>query len=76
MKVLSALTVIAIAVAGSAPAEGKCATGPKSKWQPKSALELQSLPATTQSRLPPTLSALDVSHTRTWVVEGAKERIG
>jgi hypothetical protein len=27
--------------AGPAFAEGKCATGPKSKWQPKSALETQ-----------------------------------
>jgi hypothetical protein len=41
MKLFSALTVIAIAAAGPALAEGKCATGPKSKWQPKSALETQ-----------------------------------
>ena len=41
MKLFSALTVIAIAAAGPALAEGKCATGPKSKWQPKSTLETQ-----------------------------------
>ena len=41
MKLFSALTVIAIAAAGPAFAEGKCATAPKSKWQPKSALETQ-----------------------------------
>jgi hypothetical protein len=41
MKLFSALTVIAIAAAGPALAEAKCATGPKSKWQPKSALETQ-----------------------------------
>ena len=41
MKLFSALTVIAILAAGQAFAEGKCATAPKSKWQPKSALESQ-----------------------------------
>jgi hypothetical protein len=41
MKLFRALTVIAIVPAGPALAEGKCATGPKSKWQPKSALETQ-----------------------------------
>ena len=41
MKLFSALTVIAIAAAGPVLAEGKCATGPKSKWQPKSVLETQ-----------------------------------
>jgi hypothetical protein len=41
MKLFSALTVIAIAATGPALAEGKCATGPKSKWQPKSVLETQ-----------------------------------
>jgi hypothetical protein len=41
MKLLSVLTVIVTAAAGPAFAEGKCATGPKSKWQPKSALETQ-----------------------------------
>jgi hypothetical protein len=41
MKLFSALTVIAIASASPALAEGKCATGPKSKWLPKSALETQ-----------------------------------
>ncbi len=41
MKLLSALTVIAIAAAGPALAEGKCTNAPKSKWQPRTALELQ-----------------------------------
>ena len=41
MKLLSTLTVRAIAAAGPALAEGKCTNAPKSKWQPKSALELQ-----------------------------------
>jgi hypothetical protein len=41
MKLFSALTVLAVAVAGPAFAEGKCASGPKSKWQPKSALQSQ-----------------------------------
>ena len=41
MKLLSALTVLAIAAAGPALAEGNCATGPKSKWEPRSALESQ-----------------------------------
>jgi len=39
MKLLTALTVLAVAAAGPAFAAGKCATGPKSNWQPKSALE-------------------------------------
>jgi hypothetical protein len=38
MKLLSALVILALA-AGPAFAEGKCAAGPKSTWQPKSALE-------------------------------------
>lgn len=41
MKLLSSLAILAIAFAGPAFAEGKCASGPKSKWQPKSALETQ-----------------------------------
>ncbi len=41
MKLLSAVTVLAIAVASPAFAEGKCASSPKSQWQPKSALESQ-----------------------------------
>ena len=41
MKLFTALTVFALAAAGPAFAEGKCATGSKSKWQPKSALEQQ-----------------------------------
>jgi len=40
MKLFSALTILAVA-AGPALAEGNCATGSKSKWQPKSALESQ-----------------------------------
>ena len=39
MKLLSALTILA--VAGPAFAEGKCSSAPKSKWRPKSALESQ-----------------------------------
>jgi hypothetical protein len=41
VKLLSTLTVIAIAAAGPALAEGKCTNAPKSKWQAKSALESQ-----------------------------------
>ena len=45
MKLISALTILAVAVAiaaaGPAFAEGKCSSAPKSKWQPKSALETQ-----------------------------------
>ena len=41
MKLLSAVTILAIAAAAPALAEGKCATSPKAKWQPKSALESQ-----------------------------------
>jgi hypothetical protein len=41
MKLLTALTVVALAAAGPAFAEGKCAAGPKSKWQPRTALESQ-----------------------------------
>ena len=40
MKLVSALTILAVA-AGPAFAEGKCTKAPKSKWQPKSALETQ-----------------------------------
>ncbi len=38
MKLLSALTILAVAVAGPAFAEGKCTNAPKSKWRPKSVL--------------------------------------
>jgi hypothetical protein len=41
MKLFSALTILAVAAAGPAFAAGKCAMGPKTKWQPKSALEQQ-----------------------------------
>ncbi len=41
MKVFIATTLIAVAAAGPAFAEGKCTNAPKSKWQPKSALESQ-----------------------------------
>jgi hypothetical protein len=41
MKLFTAVIVLAIAAAGPAFAQGKCATGPKAKWQPKSALESQ-----------------------------------
>jgi hypothetical protein len=43
MKLLSALTILAVAVAAAGPAfaEGKCSSAPKAKWQPKSALETQ-----------------------------------
>ena len=45
MKPLSALAILAVAVAvaaaGPAFAEGKCSNAPKSKWLPKSALEAQ-----------------------------------
>ena len=41
MKLLSALTILALAAAGPALAEGKCTSSPKSKWQLKSALEQQ-----------------------------------
>ena len=41
MKLLSALTILAVAAAGPAFAEGKCSNAPKSKWQPRSALEAQ-----------------------------------
>jgi len=41
MKLLTALTVVALAAAGPAFAEGKCATGPKSKWRPRAELESQ-----------------------------------
>jgi hypothetical protein len=41
MKLFSALTILAIAAAGPAFAEGKCTGAPKSKWQPTSALESQ-----------------------------------
>ena len=41
MKLLSALAVLALAAAGPAYAEGKCSSAPKSKWQPRSALESQ-----------------------------------
>jgi len=38
MKLLSALTILAVAAAGPAFAEGKCTNAPKSKWRPKSVL--------------------------------------
>ena len=41
MKLLTTFTVVALVAAGPALAEGKCASGPKSKWQPRSALESQ-----------------------------------
>ena len=41
MKLFSALTILAVAAASPAFAEGKCTSAPKSKWQPKSALESQ-----------------------------------
>jgi hypothetical protein len=43
MKSLSvvALFAVAVAAAGPAYAEGKCTSAPKSKWQPRSALESQ-----------------------------------
>jgi len=41
MKLLTALTILAVAASGPAFAEGKCATGPKSNWQSKSTLESQ-----------------------------------
>ncbi len=41
MKLLSILAVTVIAAAGPALAEAKCTNAPKSKWQPKSALESQ-----------------------------------
>jgi hypothetical protein len=40
MKFLCALAALSLAV-GPALAEGKCTSAPKSKWQPKSALESQ-----------------------------------
>ena len=40
MFALAALAIAAVAV-GPAYAAGKCAAGPKSEWQPKSALESQ-----------------------------------
>ena len=39
MKSLSVVALLAVAAAGPAFAEGKCASAPKSKWQPRSALE-------------------------------------
>jgi hypothetical protein len=42
MKLFYALAVISVAAAGPALAgEGKCSSAPKSKWQPRSALETQ-----------------------------------
>jgi hypothetical protein len=41
MKLLSALTILAIAATGPAFAEGQCTNAPKAKWQPKSVLESQ-----------------------------------
>ncbi len=40
MKFLCALAALSL-VAGPALAEGKCSSAPKSKWQPRSALESQ-----------------------------------
>jgi hypothetical protein len=40
MKFLCALAALSVA-AGPALAEGKCSSAPKSKWQPRSALESQ-----------------------------------
>lgn len=41
MKLLFALTALSVVAAGPALAEGKCSSAPKSKWQPRSALESQ-----------------------------------
>ena len=43
MKTMFALASLAVAAVAVSPAyaAGKCATGPKSTWQPKSALESQ-----------------------------------
>jgi hypothetical protein len=42
MKLLTAIAAVAIiAAAGPALAAGKCTNAPKSKWQPRSALESQ-----------------------------------
>ena len=43
MKTMFALAALAVAAVAVSPAyaAGKCATGPKSAWQPKSALESQ-----------------------------------
>ena len=41
MKLLTALTLVSLAAAAPAFAAGKCATGPKSTWQPKTTLESQ-----------------------------------
>ena len=42
MKLLTAVTLLAVGAAGPAfAAEGKCTNAPKAKWQPRSALESQ-----------------------------------
>ena len=41
MKSLTVLALFVVAAAGPAFAEGKCTSAPKSKWQPRSALESQ-----------------------------------
>ena len=41
MKFAYLLTALAVALTSPALAAGKCATSPKAKWQPKSALEEQ-----------------------------------
>ena len=41
MKTMLALATLAVVAVGPAYAAGKCAAGPKSEWQPKSALESQ-----------------------------------
>ena len=41
MKSLSVVALLAMAAAGPAFAEDKCTSAPKSKWQPRSALESQ-----------------------------------
>ncbi len=41
MKLFTAVAIVAVAVAGPAFAEGKCTSAPKTKWQPRSALESQ-----------------------------------
>ena len=41
MKSLIVVAVFAVAAAGPAFAESKCTSAPKSKWQPRSALESQ-----------------------------------
>jgi hypothetical protein len=41
MKLLTAIAIIGFVATGPAFADGKCSSAPKSKWQPRSALETQ-----------------------------------